>query len=128
MTEVGTATTATEEVLKVLKEINSNLERIADSLESKRPAEKGASHRKKELKRQAPICPECDTQMVNRRGKYGQFYGCPNYPNCLVTCNMDDHGNPIGIPSERTKPKSYEDDHLRGDDYIDCPDVDDIPF
>lgn len=28
------------------------------------------------------ICPRCGGKLVLRRGKYGRFYGCENYPNC----------------------------------------------
>ncbi len=28
------------------------------------------------------ICPYCKTPMVLRKGKYGEFYGCSNYPKC----------------------------------------------
>lgn len=28
------------------------------------------------------ICPRCGGKLVLRHGKYGQFYGCENYPNC----------------------------------------------
>lgn len=28
------------------------------------------------------ICPECGNHLVIRRGKYGTFWGCSNYPNC----------------------------------------------
>ena len=28
------------------------------------------------------ICPKCGGRLVERRGKYGSFYGCSNYPNC----------------------------------------------
>lgn len=28
------------------------------------------------------ICLRCGGKLVLRRGKYGQFYGCENYPNC----------------------------------------------
>ena len=31
------------------------------------------------------ICPKCGGQLVQRKGKYGTFYGCPNYPNCKFT-------------------------------------------
>jgi predicted RNA-binding Zn-ribbon protein involved in translation (DUF1610 family) len=27
----------------------------------------------------SPKCPECGETMVVRRGKYGDFYGCPNF-------------------------------------------------
>ncbi|MDR2822006.1 MAG: NERD domain-containing protein [Acholeplasmatales bacterium] len=28
------------------------------------------------------ICPRCKGTLVLRKGKYGEFYGCSNYPNC----------------------------------------------
>lgn len=28
------------------------------------------------------ICPECGNKLVMRRGKYGMFWGCSNYPKC----------------------------------------------
>lgn len=31
---------------------------------------------------QAGICPRCQGKLVLRKGKYGQFYGCSNYPKC----------------------------------------------
>jgi DNA helicase-2/ATP-dependent DNA helicase PcrA len=30
-------------------------------------------------------CPKCDGVMVERKGKYGTFYGCSNYPRCKHT-------------------------------------------
>lgn len=31
------------------------------------------------------ICPRCGGTLVERKGKYGKFYGCSNYPNCKFT-------------------------------------------
>ena len=31
------------------------------------------------------ICPFCKTELVQRSGKYGVFYGCSNYPKCRYT-------------------------------------------
>jgi len=28
------------------------------------------------------ICPRCGGQLVLRNGKYGEFWGCSNYPKC----------------------------------------------
>ena len=28
------------------------------------------------------ICPHCKSPLVLRKGKYGEFYGCSNYPKC----------------------------------------------
>ena len=34
------------------------------------------------------ICPKCGSQLVLRKGQYGKFYGCSNYPNCRYTLNI----------------------------------------
>lgn len=31
------------------------------------------------------MCPECGVRMVPRNGKFGKFWGCPNYPKCKGT-------------------------------------------
>jgi len=28
------------------------------------------------------ICENCGAKMVIKNGRYGEFYACPNYPNC----------------------------------------------
>jgi len=33
------------------------------------------------------ICPRCGGTLVQRNGKYGQFYGCSNFPRCRFTTN-----------------------------------------
>ncbi|MGN0482533.1 MAG: exonuclease domain-containing protein [Lachnospiraceae bacterium] len=35
-----------------------------------------------------PICPKCGGLLVKRNGKFGEFYGCSNYPICRFTKNM----------------------------------------
>lgn len=30
-------------------------------------------------------CPECGHYLVLRKGKYGKFIGCSNYPRCRYT-------------------------------------------
>ena len=32
-------------------------------------------------------CPKCGGNLVERRGKYGNFLGCSNYPKCRFTLN-----------------------------------------
>ena len=31
------------------------------------------------------ICPRCGGTLIERKGKYGRFYGCSNYPHCKFT-------------------------------------------
>jgi len=37
----------------------------------------------------AGLCPRCDGRLVLRKGKYGSFYGCSNYPKCKYTKNIE---------------------------------------
>ena len=34
------------------------------------------------------ICPNCGGQLMVRKGRYGRFYGCSNYPKCRYTKNL----------------------------------------
>ncbi len=36
----------------------------------------------------AGLCPRCDGHLVLRKGKYGDFFGCSNYPKCKYTKNI----------------------------------------
>ncbi len=51
-----------------------------------REVKKRTQERKK--KEKLKICPRCGNQLVKRKGKYGQFYGCQNYPKCRYTLNL----------------------------------------
>ncbi len=33
------------------------------------------------------VCPKCGGTLVERNGKFGNFYGCSNYPKCDFTTN-----------------------------------------
>jgi hypothetical protein len=35
------------------------------------------------------VCPCCGGKLVARRGRYGAFLGCGNYPDCRYTRNAD---------------------------------------
>jgi len=39
----------------------------------------------KHTKTSHDICPRCGRKLVVRNGKYGQFKGCSNFPNCRYT-------------------------------------------
>lgn len=34
------------------------------------------------------ICPRCGGTLIKRKGKYGYFYGCSNYPKCNYNINV----------------------------------------
>ena len=35
--------------------------------------------------RHVPQCPICGEDMVHRKGPYGEFWGCSDYPSCHGT-------------------------------------------
>ena len=37
---------------------------------------------KSETNGEAKLCPECGSPLVKKKGKYGYFYGCSNFPSC----------------------------------------------
>lgn len=34
-------------------------------------------------------CPYCGGEMRLKSGRYGKFWGCPNFPKCYFTCDSD---------------------------------------
>lgn len=34
------------------------------------------------------VCPKCGGELFKRRGRFGEFYGCSNYPGCRFTRNI----------------------------------------
>ncbi|MBQ0101511.1 MAG: topoisomerase DNA-binding C4 zinc finger domain-containing protein, partial [Firmicutes bacterium] len=41
------------------------------------------------------ICDKCGARMVIKRGRFGTFAACPNYPACRNTKTIDKDGNPV---------------------------------
>lgn len=38
-----------------------------------------------EIKQEEMVCPKCGAPLKVRNGKFGQFLGCSNYPECTYT-------------------------------------------
>lgn len=34
------------------------------------------------------VCPKCGGQLIPKKGKYGAFIGCGNYPECRYTMKV----------------------------------------
>ena len=34
------------------------------------------------------VCPKCGGEMIRRNGRYGEFWGCGNFPRCRYTQNI----------------------------------------
>ncbi|MCL1894180.1 MAG: type I DNA topoisomerase [Holophagaceae bacterium] len=55
----------------------------------------------------APECPNCGaTPMVLRKGRFGPFWACPDYPKCKGIVKADPKGIPVP-PDEPTKDKCH---------------------
>ncbi|RKJ38677.1 NERD domain-containing protein, partial [Butyricicoccus sp. 1XD8-22] len=79
-----------------LKQINRALESllVEDKKEKKRLQKQHVQSLKTNLKNQKVKeaesikqnrCPKCGGELSLKKGKYGSFYGCGNYPRCRYT-------------------------------------------
>lgn len=69
---------------------NAEIENIVDILTKNQSTDISKSDHLKsihETQRQIArnVCPRCNAPLVLRKGKYGDFYGCSNYPKCKFT-------------------------------------------
>ncbi len=74
-----------EDDLDKIAEANlDNIQVLKDFYEEFEPMVESAfkNMEKKEAEKTGEICPECGNPLVKRRGKFGEFTACSNYPNC----------------------------------------------
>ena len=69
-------TLTTEQIVNISSIIKSNLDLHTTNKEHT----KNIAEMKNNIENN--ICPRCGGQLVLRHGKYGDFIGCSNYPNC----------------------------------------------
>ena len=65
---------AKKEEVKVLHEFYDKFSPIMDNALK--------NMEKKEPEKTGEICPECGSELVVRKGRYGEFVACSNYPKC----------------------------------------------
>lgn len=46
-------------------------------------------------------CADCGAPLVLRAGRYGPFYGCTRFPECLGGHGAHADGSPMGIPADQ---------------------------
>jgi hypothetical protein len=82
-----------------------------------------------------PPCPECQKPMAERKGKFGPFWGCSQYPRCCGMRSQNGKARPPSQPPARRDQAKREADNraavakLAAMDYMDgqpCP-FDDVP-
>ena len=47
----------------------------------------------------APVCPDCEADMMLKESHYGPFWSCSRYPDCTATHSAHPNGYPLGIPA-----------------------------
>jgi DNA topoisomerase-1 len=47
------------------------------------------------------ICPQCGHELLHRKGRYGEFIACENFPKCKYTTDLE--GNPPPQPQKTDK-------------------------
>jgi DNA topoisomerase-1 len=76
----------------------------------------------------APECPDCGaTPMVLRKGRFGPFWACPNYPKCKGIVKADPKGIPVppDVPLDEKCPacgKNFVKRHGRFGEFTCCID------
>ena len=40
-------------------------------------------------------CPKCGSELLRRKGRYGEFIACSGFPKCKYTQNIDGEGKPV---------------------------------
>ncbi len=56
--------------------------------ETKKEHVKKIKEYKAENKSSLSICPRCNSELKNRKGKNGDFIGCSSYPKCRYTKSL----------------------------------------
>ena len=72
-----------ETVEKIVELLKEKVASKVDTKEHIQEVKTTIKETKKKIK--AGTCPKCGGELVLRKGKYGKFYGCSNYPKCRFT-------------------------------------------
>ena len=89
--EVVRYNTIVEKILSYQKEVLSNTDEIyniliSNNIKDKKMKREHINNIKKNISKKDPTkCPKCGGNLVERKGKYGNFIGCSNYPKCKYT-------------------------------------------
>lgn len=92
---------------------------------SKNLEDKYQSVEKKDLTEKTDrLCPECQSPLIIRMGRYGKFYGCSNFPKCRFTEPFKNNKTGVNCPECQTgeivEKKSRRGIFYACDRYPDC--------
>jgi len=60
--------------------------------------QKEVPHKKEKHKETNKMCPECNSPIIIKLGRYGEFYACSNWPKCKYTKPLKEDGFKIACP------------------------------
>lgn len=86
--EIVRYNTIVEKILSFKKEVLENTEEIYNKLVSNNIKDKKIKRehinniKNNIIKKDTSKCPKCGGNLIERKGKYGNFIGCSNYPKC----------------------------------------------
>lgn len=96
----------TNRLLRTIKNLNKNeilsyeqMDSISKKLDQQRIIDRNQNRyhvknvkkqiRERKKKVKSMTCPNCGNPLIRRKGKYGEFYGCQNFPICKYTININ---------------------------------------
>lgn len=80
-TEIRFDKTQVEDIIERINAINVN----SPDTKQQHVAEIRYNLIREEYNIKQGVCPKCGAPLVLRQGRYGEFYGCSNYPRCRYT-------------------------------------------
>ena len=100
--------------LEFTARMEKDLDKVAEGKEDWRqiladfykPFAKAMDQAEKSLVISKEVCPKCEGKLLLKKGKYGAFWSCENYPKCQYSKNMIDKptfGGPKYTPGNKTE-------------------------
>jgi len=61
------------------------------------------------------ICDRCGAKMVYKKGRFGKFLACPNFPTCKNTIALNKEGNPVEAEEKKIELAGFKCEACGGD-------------
>ena len=61
------------------------------------------------------ICDRCGAKMVYKKGRFGKFLACPNFPTCKNTKALDKEGNPVEAEEKKVELAGFKCENCGGE-------------
>ena len=61
------------------------------------------------------VCDKCGAMMVYKKGRFGKFLACPNFPTCKNTKTLDKEGKPVESDEKKVEVADFKCEVCGGD-------------